>query len=128
MKWQLIFVSVLAAALAASSVLPQDRTGGCRELVLHNGRITTMDARATTASAIVIRDDRIALVSSAAGVPSHSACAKVVDLQGRRVIPGIIDTHDHVSYFAARPGYDVRLDSAASVADVQALIRARASH
>jgi predicted amidohydrolase YtcJ len=86
-----------------------------------------MDARGTTASAIVIRDDRITLVSTAAGVPPHSACAKVVDLQGRRVIPGMIDTHDHISYFAARPGYDVRLDSAVSVADVQALIRARAS-
>src|SRR5713226_3468823 len=133
MKWKRavrlpISVSVLSLVLSASSARPQDRAGDCRELVLHNGRVTTMDARGTTASAIVIRDDRIALVSTAAGIPPHSPCAKVVDLKGRRVIPGMIDTHDHVSYFAARPGYDVRLDSASSVADVQALIRARAAH
>src|SRR5262245_13955075 len=106
----LISASVLAAILSASSALPQDRAGDCREMVLYNGRVTTMDPRGTTASAIVIRDDRITLVSSTAGIPPHSSCAKVVDLAGRRVIPGLIDTHDHVSYSAARPGYEVHLD------------------
>src|SRR5262249_37638898 len=136
MKWSfgkrsvhlLISASVLATILCASFALPQDRAGDCRELVLYNGRVTTMDARATTASAIVIRDDRIILVSTTAGIPPHSSCAKVVDLAGRRVIPGLIDTHDHVSYSAARPGYEVHLDSASSVADVQALISARAAN
>src|SRR5262245_5667122 len=108
--WLLMCVPILAAVLSSSAVLPQDRAGDCRELVLHNGRVTTMDARGTTASAIVIRDDRIALVSTTAGIPPHSSCAKVVDLAGRRVIPGLIDTHDHVSYSAARPGYEVHLD------------------
>jgi predicted amidohydrolase YtcJ len=125
MKW--LSVSFLAAVLSASSALPQDRGAECRELVLHNGRITTMDARNATASAIVIRDDRIAVVSSAAGIPVHSSCAQLIDLKGRRVIPGMIDTHVHFSYFAWRPGYAVHLDSASSVADVQALIRARAA-
>ena len=123
----LIAVSILVGVLSSSPALPQTGAGDCRELVLHNGRITTMDARGTTASAMVIRDDRITVVSSAAGIPAHSACAKVIDLQGRRVSPGMIDTHVHVSYFAWRPGNTVHLDSAASVADVQTLIRARAA-
>jgi predicted amidohydrolase YtcJ len=122
-----LFGLLLTVFISASSALPQDPAGECRELVLHNGRVTTMDARGTTASAVVIRDERIALVSTAAGVPPHSPCAKVVDLQGRRVIPGMIDTHDHVVYSAARPGYDVRLDAASSIAGLQALIRARAA-
>jgi predicted amidohydrolase YtcJ len=125
MKWLSAFF--LVAVLSSSSALPQDHTVDCRELVLHNGRITTMDPRGTTASVIVIRDDRIALVSTAAGIPTHSSCAKVVDLKGRRVIPGLIDTHVHVSYFAGRPGYVVHLDSASSVADVQSAIRVRAA-
>ena len=120
MKWlfkghavgPLISCLVLAALLSSSSMFTQDRAADCGELVLHNGKIATMDARATTASAMVIRDDRIAAVSTAAGIPAHSACAKVIDLQGRRVIPGMIDTHVHFSYFAWRPGYSVRLDSA----------------
>jgi predicted amidohydrolase YtcJ len=125
MRW--LSVSFLTVVLAASSAVPQNRENDCREIVLHNGRITTMDARGTTASAIVIRDDRIAQVSSASGIPQHNPCAKVIDLKGRRVIPGLIDTHVHISYFAWRPGYTVHLDSASSITDVQALIRARAA-
>lgn len=86
-----------------------------------------MNARGAMASSMVIRDDRIASVSMADAVPPHSPCARVIDLRGRRVIPGMIDTHDHPSYFTARPGDDVRLDSAASIADVQRLLRARAA-
>ena len=74
-----------------------------------------------------VRDDRIVAVSTGAGIPPHSPCARVINLRGRLVIPGMIDTHDHVSYFTARPGYDVRLDSAGSIADVQRMIRARAA-
>jgi predicted amidohydrolase YtcJ len=125
MKWLSVFF--LALVLCLASALPQERAVDCREMVLHNGRIMTMDARGTTASAIVIRDDRIALVSTAAGIPTHRACAKIVDLKGRRVIPGLIDTHVHVSYFAGRPGYVVHLDAASSVAEVQSAIRARAA-
>jgi predicted amidohydrolase YtcJ len=120
--WLLLFVF-----LSATPALAQVRADACREIVLHNGKITTMNARGTAASSIVIRDDRIAAVSTASGVPPHSSCAMVIDLRGRRVIPGMIDTHDHPSYFTARPGYDVRLDTAASIADVQGLIRARAA-
>lgn len=118
---------LVIAALLVTWVLAQVPADTCRELVLHNGRITTLDARGTSATSIVIRDDRIASVSTAAGVPPHGACARVIDLRGRRVIPGMIDTHDHPSYFTARPGFDVRLDTAASIADVQARIRTRAS-
>ena len=124
---RILRISILAAFLSASTALPQNREAGCGEIVLHNGRITTMDARGTTASSMVIRSDRIAQVSSASGIPQHSSCAKVIDLKGRRVIPGLIDTHVHISYFAWRPGYTVHLDSASSVADVQTLIRARAA-
>jgi predicted amidohydrolase YtcJ len=114
-------VIVLLAAAPVSAQAPDT----CRELVLHGGRIATMDARSTIASSIVIRDDRIVAVSTTAGVPPHSACARMINLRGRRVIPGMIDTHDHPSYFTLRPGYDVRLDVATSIADVQRLIRAR---
>src|SRR5438445_10717325 len=82
MKFLSVFL--LAVVLIASSALPQDRAGDCRELVLHNGRVTTMDARGTTASAIVIRDDRITLVSTTAGIPPHSSWANVMELAGRR--------------------------------------------
>src|SRR5688572_26659437 len=90
-------------ALLASAQAPAQTLGTCRELVLYGGKIATMDARTTTASSVVIRDDRIAAVSASAGIPPHSPCARLINLRGRLVIPGMIDTHDHVSYFTARP-------------------------
>jgi predicted amidohydrolase YtcJ len=51
----------------------------------------------------------------------------VINLGGRRVVPGMIDTHDHPSYFTARPGHYTVLDTAASIADIQAKVRARAA-
>jgi len=117
-----IFVGVMA-----SPAFAQTRGDTCGEIVLHNGRITTMDDRNTTASSLVIRGDRIAGVGAAGGIPPHSPCATVIDLQGRRVIPGMIDTHAHPSYFTARPGHYLVLDAAASIADVQARLRARAA-
>jgi len=48
--------------------------------VLHNGAIATMDARNTMALSVVIRGDRVAAVSMARGIPSHDACATVMDL------------------------------------------------
>ena len=114
-------------ALLAGAQAPAQTPDTCRELVLYGGKIATMDARTTTASSVVIKDDRIAAVSASPGIPPHSPCARVINLRGRLVIPGMIDTHDHVSYFTARPGYDVRLDAAESIAEVQRMIRARAA-
>ncbi len=118
----LVFVGAMA-----SPAFAQTRGDTCGEIVLHNGRITTMDDRNTTASSLVIRSDRIASVGTGRGIPRHSSCATVIDLQGRRVIPGMIDTHSHPSYFTARPGHYLVLDDAASIADVQARLRARAA-
>jgi predicted amidohydrolase YtcJ len=117
----------LLAVLLPGQASAQVRDGACREIVLHNGKFATVDARGTMASSVVIRGDRIDTVSTAAGIPPHSPCATVIDLRGRLVIPGLIDTHNHPSYFSARPGHEVRLDMAASVADMQSLVRARAA-
>jgi predicted amidohydrolase YtcJ len=117
---------ILLVLLLATPAAAQTRDSACGEIVLHNGRITTMDARNTTATSVVIRGDRIVTVGSTPGIPAHNACAALIDLRGRRVIPGMIDTHDHPSYFTLRPGHYTPLDTAASIADVQAKIRARA--
>jgi predicted amidohydrolase YtcJ len=127
MQRALSVTAFVLVGVMASSAFAQTRADTCGEIVLHSGRITTMDDRNTAASSLVIRGDRIVAVGTAAGIPPHSACATVIDLQGRRVIPGMIDTHSHPSYFTARPGHFVALDEATSIADVQAKVRARAA-
>ena len=55
-----------------------------------------------------------------------SPCTKTVNLRGRTVVPGLIDNHNHIVLLGMRPGHDVRLETATSIADVQAILKARA--
>jgi predicted amidohydrolase YtcJ len=117
----------LAGALAALPASTQERADVCAELVLHNGRIVTMDERGTIARAVTLRGDRIAAVATGAGIPRHDPCARLVDLRGRTVGPGLIDSHDHIVQLSLRPGHDVRdIEGAFSIAELQQALRARA--
>jgi predicted amidohydrolase YtcJ len=50
---------------------------------------------------------------------------RVINLGGRTAVPGLVDNHNHFVLLGLRPGRDTRLESATSIADVQAVIRAR---
>ena len=117
---------VVCALLGTGAVCMPARANTCREVVLYNGKITTMDQRGSGASWITINGDRISGDGTARGIPKHDSCASVVNLDGRRVIPGLMDTHNHIVQLSLRPGHDVRIETAASIADVQEMIRARA--
>ena len=57
------------------------------DLILHNGRITTLDPKHPEASNIAIKDGRIVGVDDAEEY-QRGPDTEVIDLQGRRVIPG----------------------------------------
>jgi predicted amidohydrolase YtcJ len=101
-----------------------DRCKGSRDVAIVNGRISTMDERRPVVSSLTIKDGRIASVGNR-GDRSRGPCTKVIDVHGRRVIPGLIDNHNHIVQAGHRPGHDNRLDNAFSIADVQNVIRAR---
>lgn len=66
------------------------------DLVLRNGVIWTVDARMPRAEAVAALDDRIIYVGTDAGVDAHVGPAtRVIDLQGRLVVPGFNDNHVH---------------------------------
>ena len=52
---------------------------------------------------------------------------RVINLDGRTAVPGLVDNHNHFVLLGLRPGHDTRLETATSIADVQAAIRARAA-
>jgi predicted amidohydrolase YtcJ len=84
-----------------------------------------MDASGKTASSVRIRDRRIIAVDAA--VDRKEACVRVVDLAGRTVIPGLIDSHTHFVRTAQAPGPFIEgLESAASIEGLQAALRAAA--
>jgi predicted amidohydrolase YtcJ len=100
------------------------KKGRSRELVLVNGRIHTMDDRNRVASSVIIRDGRFAEVGDHPG--HHSGDARVIDLRGKTVVPGLIESHTHFVSLANRPGYHVAgLELASSIAEVQEMLAAR---
>ena len=64
--------------------------------LLHNGRIATLDASSTMAQAILVDGETIAAVGDALSVRAQAGPqARVIDLGGRLVIAGLIDSHIH---------------------------------
>src|SRR5262245_38392582 len=94
------------------------------DLVFVNGKIHTMDAGDTVVSSVGIGDGRFAEVGN--GAKGQGPNKRVVNLQGRTVVPGIIDNHNHLVLMGNRPGYHTPLENAYSIADVQAIYAARA--
>ncbi len=66
--------------------------------VFLGGELWTADPAQPTASGLVVVGDRIAFVGSAEAARRwEREAARVVDLKGRRVVPGFIDSHVHLS-------------------------------
>ena len=96
--------------------------GPAADLVLVNGRIHMMDGASTVATMVAIANGRVSAVGS--GPPPRGA--RVIDLRGRTVVPGIIDNHNHIVLMGNRPGYHTPLENALSIRDVQETVAARA--
>jgi predicted amidohydrolase YtcJ len=72
---------------------------------------------------VTIRNGRFVTVSDAA--PRPAAGARVIDLKGRTVIPGIIEGHIHSVSLANRPGYHTILENTTSIREIQETLAAR---
>jgi hypothetical protein len=83
-----------------------------------------MDGTGTVASEATIQDGRFVAVGRRA--QRVSPCTREINLRNRTVVPGLIDNHNHIVLLGIRPGYDTRLETAASIPDVQAALKARA--
>src|SRR6476619_540794 len=119
--------TVIAASFtsgAAAQTPAAPNCAGARDIRLVNGKIATMDAKNSIVSEVTIQDGVITGVGRSSG--RLSPCTRVVDLKGRTAVPGLVDNHNHIVLLGLRPGYDTRLETAASIPDVQSLIRARA--
>src|SRR5437016_1380348 len=120
----------VAAALPAGPAqaahpVAESRGGGsdAPELTFVNGRIHTMDDDNSVVSSVAIRDGRFVAVGNAANPGPGS---NVVNLHGRTVVPGIIESHTHFVSLANRPGYHVaQWELASNVAGVLAALAAR---
>lgn len=119
-------VAAIAAAshVAAIPALAEPRQQQLpADLVLHRGKVVTLDATDHVASAVVIRDGVIVAVGSEAIVARYAA-KRSIDLRGRMLVPGFNDAHTHIAGEARRY---VDLRSVRSIREMQAKIREKAS-
>jgi predicted amidohydrolase YtcJ len=96
------------------------------DLILHGGRILTLDDRSQVTEAIAIAGDRIAAVGRDAEILAlaHPGTRRL-DLRGRTVIPGLIDAHAHLDREGLKDVFP-SLAGAASIDDVLQRIEALA--
>jgi len=97
MKHQLLsLLAVSALAACGSSEAPS--TIAAADTVYTNARIYTVDVNDAWADAMAVTDGKIVAVGNADDMSAHTGDGtSIVDLQGRMVMPGIHDTHNHPS-------------------------------
>jgi predicted amidohydrolase YtcJ len=94
------------------------------ELVLTNGKIHTMDDHERVVDAVAIKNGRISAVGEVHARPGPRT--KIINLRGKTVVPGLVESHTHFVSLANRPGYHVaQWELANSIAEVQAILAAR---
>ena len=94
------------------------------ELILFNGKITTLDRQNSQADAVAMSGGRFVAVGAERDVMALAGPGtKRVDLKGRRVIPGLIDSHTHIIRGGLNYNMELRWDGVRSLADAMRMLK-----
>ncbi len=114
-----MLLSVPAADVWAASAPDQ---------VLYNGKIITVDDQFRVAQAVAIRDGRIVAVGDTDTIRALAGEAtQQADLEGRTVLPGLIDNHNHFIRATEHWATEVRLDGVSQRSQALDMLKARAA-
>jgi len=113
----ILFLSLCATAARAQ---PAD-------LILHHGKVITVDSSFRILNSIAIRGDRIIAVGAGDDVKKFAGPkTRHIDLKGKTVLPGLMDTHVH-STEASMYEFDHPVPEMETIADVLRYIKSRAA-
>src|SRR2546429_2386723 len=118
------------SARLASTAIPNKRPQSMNakstpDVILHNGRITTLDPKYPEAKNVAIKDGRIVGVDDAESY-ERGPNTKVIDLKSRRVIPGLNDSHLHVIRGGLNYNLELRWDGVLSLTDGLRMLKEQA--
>jgi hypothetical protein len=124
-KYGLAGASVLCF-LMAGAAFAQAQTAP--DTILSNGKIITVDDRFSIAQAVAVKDDRIVAVGTNEAVNRLAGPnTRRIDLQGKAVVPGMIDNHAHIMEEGRIWLEELRLDGITTRKQALDMIRAKAA-
>ena len=110
--------------LIALITMPAPGWAQAPELVLLNGKIVTLDGASAVRQAIALRDGKIAALGSTETISALAGPeTQRIDLAGRMVIPGLIDSHMHAIRAGLTWGSEVSWIGTRSIDQAMGLIR-----
>src|SRR5499433_3938851 len=113
-----------ALVVAAVALAPVAAPAQSADIVLVNGKIVTVDDRFTIAEALAISGQRIVAVGTTADIEKlRGPATRVIDLNRRTVIPGLIDNHSH--WIRAAEHNELRFDGVTSRAQALKMLTER---
>ena len=127
MRRRFSFFSVLA--LSAILVCPLAATGLNQDadVVLYNGKILTVDKNRSIVDAVAVKGGKFVAVGEKKEVMKIvGESTKKIDLEGKTVIPGLIDTHNHMMQTGVSFLNNVQLVQCKTIDDVLQAIRNKA--
>jgi predicted amidohydrolase YtcJ len=114
------------AACAGNGENPAPSAGPA-DTILHNGKIATQNDRRAVVSSLAIKDGRVHAIGDNATVMAYrGAATRVIELNGRTVIPGLIDSHAHPIRGGLYYNLELRWDGVPSLADALRMLREQA--
>jgi hypothetical protein len=118
-----LFCSLVLLASATSLAC---RKASKPDLIVHHGKIVTVNATFRIVEALAIKGDRILAAGSNAEILALATPdTQRIDLQGKTVLPGLIDSHLH-AVDSAMYEFDHRVPDMETLADVLKYVKARA--
>jgi predicted amidohydrolase YtcJ len=94
------------------------------DLILHHGLVTTLDRTNPNATAVAVKDGRFLAVGQDKDIMALAGPGtKVIDLKGKRLLPGLIDNHTHVVRGGLNYNMELRWDGVRSLADAMDMLK-----
>ncbi|EIT67914.1 MULTISPECIES: amidohydrolase [Hydrocarboniphaga] len=102
----------------------ETQTRATPDLILHRGLFVTLDRKNPTADAVAIKDGKFLAVGRSHEIMALAGdSTKIIDLRGRRVLPGLIDNHLHIIRGGLNFNLELRWDGVRSLADAMAMLK-----
>ena len=94
------------------------------DLILTNARFSTLDSGQPAPEAVAITGGRFSAVGAAREiVPTAGPATRMLDLRGRRAVPGLIDSHTHIIRGGLNYNMELRWDGVRSLADAMSMLK-----